>query len=102
MEAVTIPIKKKHFQTYVFWKKETKLFCNRQTPQQISTRKKSWWKVTFSDARIMLNGSPLDLAKTRRSFEKKDNLFGSFLSWWREVIFAQSERLIFLSSFFFL
>ena len=102
MEAVTIPIKKKHFQTYVFWKKETKLLCNRQTPQQISTRKKSWWKVTFSDARIMLNGSPLDLEKTRRSFEKKDNLFGSFLSWWREVIFAQSERLIFLSSFFFL
>lgn len=31
----------------------------------------------------MLNGSPLDLAKTRRSFERKDNLFGSFLSWWR-------------------
>ena len=50
----------------------------------------------------MLNGSPLDLAKTRRSFERKDNLFGSFLSWLREVIFAQSERLIFLSSFFFL
>ena len=58
--------------------------------------------MTFSDARIMLNGSPLDLEKTRRSFEKKDNLFGSFLSWWREVIFAQSEQLIFLSSFFFL
>lgn len=49
----------------------------------------------------MLNGSTLDLAKTRRSFERKDNLFGSFLSWWREVIFAQSERLFFCLPFSF-